>query len=657
MSKIKRKNLAVLADDHLSSATANQNNVIPPWNESTNKLIKRKLMHDNPGSEMDRYMIALLNLQTKGRVELRRLTGMHGGGFGTKQDQEQIEIWKQNGKSNQTRPLMKVKADLDKERIILEDWDSDHNGQDSVQHGKVMWPSKQTNVTPQEVEGDDEYLAHIFCWHGQSPFLVWHRPLMKEFELLLQKYDPLFPGLHEGNDALGAHYYDWDGWDGMRLPAFINYPTYKLKSRVFEAWVAENAMYDSFEEQASQSHIITNPLYRWFAPMLPEHQLNETFPSETPQDDNCSTRDGGYSDNSGFTPYAHSWPKNDAKGNPSISTSIREAMRESDILAFCTTTHNGNQSIEHAHNLFHNRIGGDNGTMPSVQSSFDPIFWLHHSNVERQLLSWQKVWSRIGRTESIPPKWLMETRLYPWTKPNLLKEGKLSWNTAADVDQNGDAAQTTTNDGTVQDWWDYKQLDYEYDEYIPVTRPLIGGGFFPLFGSEKILATMWIPVLDSGDFELYVRGGDGEEEIIDSVSLINGNVDTNSSATNDDTRTSCAQCMKRKHLTLVYDVTGFVTPSDFANYKRGYPPKEGASRVVEKLFVRHKGEDYLVDTDDATKKVIVKSVKGARSHKQKIRKTLMLLSKKLLNDAGKKGGFKWDCRGGGEGDIVGEPQN
>jgi len=646
MSKIKRKNLAVLADEHLSSSATNES--VEPWDDSTDKETKQKIMTENPGSEMDRYMVALLNLETKGRLELRRLMGMHGGGFGTKQDKEQIEKWESTGKSKESRPLMKVKADLDKERIILEDWDAKHNNQFSEdKEHEEMWPDTQNNVNPSTLVAGQKYLAHVFCWHGQSPFLVWHRPLTKEFERLLQKYDPLFPGLYESSDALGAHYYDWDGWDGMKLPAFINYPTYKLKTRVFETWLSKNAMYDSFDPNQC---IITNPLYRWFAPMSPKHQLSGTFPSDTPQGDetsqhgskknNCTTRDPGYNDASGFTTCTYSWPKNDVKGKPSISTCIQEAMRESDILAFCTTTHNGNKSIEHSHNLFHNRIGGDLGTMAPLQSSFDPIFWLHHSNVERQLLSWQKVWSKIGRKESIPPKWLMDTRLYPWTKPHLLKKGNLSWNTPADVNENGDAALITTNDGTVKDWWDYKQLDYEYDEYVPVTRPLVEGGFFPLFESEKILATMQIPVLDSGDYDLYIKSGDGKEEMIDSVSLIIGN----NRSTKSGTGTSCSQCMKRKHLTLVYDVTGVVTPSDFKTFKQGYPNKT-RSKVVKFLFVRHSGEDYTVETNDQNKKLTVKSVKGARGHKKKIRKTLMILSKKLRNDRERRP--KWDCREGG----------
>jgi len=121
---------------------------------------------------------------------------------------------------------------------------------------------------------------------------------------------------------------------------------------------------DSFNES---DRTITNPLYRWFAPMLPHHQLNETFPSDIPESTNCTTREPALSDRSGALNFEFPFPKNNKDGIPSIETSIRNAMMESDFLAFSTTTHNGRNSIENGHNLFHNRTGGSLGTMGALQ--------------------------------------------------------------------------------------------------------------------------------------------------------------------------------------------------------------------------------------------------------------------------------------------------
>ena len=448
---------------------------------------------------------------------------------------------------------------------------------------------------------------------------------MVEFERLLQDHDPLFPGLHCGSNALGAHYYDWDGWDGMTLPPFINHPTYKIKTQVF------NNVLKKIKTFNSTDRTITNPLYRWFAPMLPHHQLNQTFPSDMPNNCNCTTRDPAFSDDSGSLGFAYPFAKIDSVGIPSIQTSIRHSMRESDFLAFGTITHNGNNSIEHGHNVFHNRVGGEKGTMSPLQSSFDPIFMLHHSNVERQFMSWQKVWSTRGGKVSLPPEWLMETRLYPWTKPDLVKKGQLSWNTKADVDVDGNAANMTVNDATVRDWWNFDDLEYEYDEYVPVTKPLKGK---ESFGKSRILMTVWAPVLSSGQYDLLLSHGDEENEKIDSVSLLIGNNLSN------DTATTCHQCQKRSHLTLVYDVSGFVTPFDLAFYQENPESKLGNS-VINNLFVYHKGEKYAVNSDDPSKCITVKSVRKVKDHMKAIRKELKMRHKMMSKND--KSDFKWNC--------------
>ena len=119
-----RKNLALLDDAIILSAENKDDQATVPVVDLTTDESKLKTMASFPGSEMDRYMIAFLGLQTRGRVAYRRLLGMHGGGFGTAQDREQIETWKSRERAKFSRPLMMVKADLDKEQIILEDFET-----------------------------------------------------------------------------------------------------------------------------------------------------------------------------------------------------------------------------------------------------------------------------------------------------------------------------------------------------------------------------------------------------------------------------------------------------------------------------------------------------------------------------------------------------
>lgn len=51
-------------------------------------------------------------------------------------------------------------------------------------------------------------------------------------------------------------------------------------------------------------------------------------------------------------------------------------------------------SLEVVHDALHDAIGGEGGHMsyPDV-AAFDPIFWLHHCNVDRLLALWQRCWT------------------------------------------------------------------------------------------------------------------------------------------------------------------------------------------------------------------------------------------------------------------------
>jgi len=68
-------------------------------------------------------------------------------------------------------------------------------------------------------------------------------------------------------------------------------------------------------------------------------------------------------------------------------------------------------SLETTHDGMHLKIGG-NGHMANVPvAGFDPLFWLHHCNVDRLLALWMAVHPRVvvtpgkqpGSTQSIPP--------------------------------------------------------------------------------------------------------------------------------------------------------------------------------------------------------------------------------------------------------------
>jgi hypothetical protein len=408
-------------------------------------------------------MIALHRFQTEGQVSYRRLLGMHGGGGGTS--------------SAEFKTILAKKMENDIKT---------HYAGEFPDGG--YWPNPVPNSPPPVLLGGDHEdlcFAYTFCWHAEPQFLLWHRPLLAEFERGLQYHDPKYNTAdpdkpdhprYTGKDALGAPYWAWEGWDGLSLPQFVSNPVYIVKTDVWE------------NNGFKKGSCFNNPFYRWLAPVDIEAQKQEFFP-DTLTNENTTQRAAAFDDQG--AEFTYQWPQVTAPKNPSMKDVVNVALSNPNWNTFCTVKVGGNWSIENAHNKFHNHIGGlvlggtqgsgvqkdaisggeFTGTMAQNQSIFDPIFWLHHCNVERQFMSWQRAFVEDSppREISTPPLEQMETVLYPWTKPENLFKGQLSWNTESTVE----------TDGTFGDWWNHQTLPYSYDEYLQPFSPYKGEGFTP----------------------------------------------------------------------------------------------------------------------------------------------------------------------------------
>jgi tyrosinase len=63
---------------------------------------------------------------------------------------------------------------------------------------------------------------------------------------------------------------------------------------------------------------------------------------------------------------------------------------ESDYTNMSCTSSTGN-SIESIHNSVHQAVGGRGHMSDLATSAFDPIFWLHHTNIDRLFAMWQSI--------------------------------------------------------------------------------------------------------------------------------------------------------------------------------------------------------------------------------------------------------------------------
>ncbi|RMZ86852.1 hypothetical protein DV736_g5924, partial [Chaetothyriales sp. CBS 134916] len=81
-----------------------------------------------------------------------------------------------------------------------------------------------------------------------------------------------------------------------------------------------------------------------------------------------------------------------------LALTYRYFTTVADFITFCTTarlpnqTSNSGTNIENVHNNIHNSVGGYGHMADPTMAGFDPIFWLHHANVDRQLAMWQALY-------------------------------------------------------------------------------------------------------------------------------------------------------------------------------------------------------------------------------------------------------------------------
>jgi hypothetical protein len=83
---------------------------------------------------------------------------------------------------------------------------------------------------------------------------------------------------------------------------------------------------------------------------------------------------------------------------------VNAVLAESGYVAF-------RSDLEAIHGGAHNAVGGD---MATARSPNDPLFWLHHANIDRLFAKWQE--SRHGgprpsRTETLKPRPILRVKV------------------------------------------------------------------------------------------------------------------------------------------------------------------------------------------------------------------------------------------------------
>lgn len=170
-----------------------------------------------------------------------------------------------------------------------------------------------------------------YCQHGNLNFLTWHRPYLLDCELKLRDQIKKFASPEEA-DEWRIPYWRWDDPNVNGIP---------------EAFTAK-----TYEDGGA---IKPNPLF------AQPYQLPYDPGSPVPPGTKLTFR----------TPRA--LPELKAQG-----ARVRTAMRAKTFTRF-------SQLLEGPHNSIHVWVSG---FMVTFRSSFDPLFWVHHCNIDRQWWEW-----------------------------------------------------------------------------------------------------------------------------------------------------------------------------------------------------------------------------------------------------------------------------
>ena len=224
-------------------------------------------------------------------------------------------------------------------------------------HGNTFKPKDPGVLCPTDpavVEVVAETGDPVYCKHSVYPFIAWHVPYVYQFELMLNKYSP-----SENKAYIALPYMDLT--DFTQNFTFLNTPFLTI-------------LFDGKE------HTIRNPLaakaaryYDMSGNCVPVERNGYLTPTTEEQRLTLTTVRKQLIN----TQFSKTYEEFSSK-----PTTTRGAPRAEFV----------GTPLETPHNTCHDVIGGDGGNMSDISiSAFDPLFWLHHCNMDRFYYNWMRL--------------------------------------------------------------------------------------------------------------------------------------------------------------------------------------------------------------------------------------------------------------------------
>jgi len=258
-----------------------------------------------------------------------------------------------------------------------------------------FWELAGIHGRPYQAWGGDtpssaQYAGRGYCTHGSTLFPTWHRPYLAYVEEVIWANAQLIvsnevkvnkAAWEKALSVIRLPYYDWAlNKDGYVLPQIFIDQQYKanlMPDGRRNIWIS-NPLFSSKLNRGTYDNQQLFPTQPW------------NFWPQTKRSPSSRNDPGATSNNKAVSDSL-------AANGPSLRQRVYALLMRNNRWASFSNRQGAasvgeNDSLESIHDTIHGLVGGG-GHMSYVEySSFDPIFFLHHCNVDRLFAIWQAIW-------------------------------------------------------------------------------------------------------------------------------------------------------------------------------------------------------------------------------------------------------------------------
>ncbi|KAI9868865.1 MAG: hypothetical protein M1813_004716 [Trichoglossum hirsutum] len=392
--------------------------------------------------------------------------------------------------------------------VDMDPLDRDSFWQTAGIHGLPYMPWNESSL-PQSVP------VVGYCTHNSTLFPSWHRPYVTLFEqriyeIMVNKIIPDdMPEDQTTQDSLKAAakawrfpYWDWAAHNevpilcqNQSVGVYTKAGPATIKNPMYQYDLPPGKTFGTMGPPSNQNYVLRSADgFAWELPIA----TGRCAPSF--QEDAIAFQAGTVNNGQVATNIRnHDW-YSESIDDPTLKDSVHRLLTYPvDYEVFATTNMNpvdaasnplGYLNCEYIHNNVHNWIGGDSGQMNDVPvAAYDPIFFLHHCNIDRLYAIWQSLnpnkWFRVNEVFMDDGTWSIGT-----SKPDT------QCTQLAPFRPNTSGAYYTPD--TVRDWM--QQFGYSYPELQPWNYATneeyidsINAAIATLYGSLKVSVLDSIP--------------------------------------------------------------------------------------------------------------------------------------------------------------------